>query len=111
MNTIGADCADAVVEVAALCAVWVSHKHADHCLGLPALIAARPATCRPLLVIGPWAVREWLAEVRAAFPLAPPHVPSRCRLLVPPPLVSSLPCQSFLFIDPQARTIHRLSEA
>ena len=38
--------------VAALAAVWVSHKHADHLLGLPALLAARPRQAPPLLVIG-----------------------------------------------------------
>ena len=44
----------AVAQVAALAAVWVSHRHADHMLGLPALLAARPPSAPPLLVIGAW---------------------------------------------------------
>lgn len=38
------------VQVSRLCAVWVSHKHADHMLGLPALLQARSDSDRPLLV-------------------------------------------------------------
>ena len=33
-----------------LCAVWVSHKHADHMLGLPAILQARAPGDEPLLV-------------------------------------------------------------
>uniref|UniRef100_A0A061RVH9 ribonuclease Z n=1 Tax=Tetraselmis sp. GSL018 TaxID=582737 RepID=A0A061RVH9_9CHLO len=55
----------AVAEVAALTAIWISHKHADHCLGVPALLAARPSSCRPLLVIGPWEIGNWLQEAVA----------------------------------------------
>ena len=32
-----------------LCAVWVSHKHADHMLGLPGILSARSADQPPLL--------------------------------------------------------------
>lgn len=44
-------------QVAALRCVWVSHKHADHTLGLAGLLAARPASAAPLLVrvhVLPW---------------------------------------------------------
>ena len=37
------------VQVDRLCAVWVSHKHADHMLGLPGILAARSADQPPLL--------------------------------------------------------------
>ena len=42
----------ALQQVAALAAVWISHKHADHLLGLPALLAARPRQAPPLIIIG-----------------------------------------------------------
>ena len=38
------------VQVDALGAVWVSHKHADHMLGLPGILSARSANQPPLLV-------------------------------------------------------------
>lgn len=44
--------AGAAAQVASLAAVWVSHRHADHMLGLPALLAARPPSAPPLLIIG-----------------------------------------------------------
>lgn len=50
-------------QVAALRCVWVSHKHADHALGLSGLLAARPAGAPPLLVVGPWAVKRWLQRL------------------------------------------------
>eukprot|EP00198_Chlamydomonas_reinhardtii_P009600 XP_001698937.1 beta-lactamase protein [Chlamydomonas reinhardtii] len=43
----------AAAQVAALALVWLSHKHPDHILGLPALLEARPADAPPLLVVGP----------------------------------------------------------
>lgn len=45
--------AAAAAQVAALAAVWISHRHADHMLGLPAVLVARPPHAPPLLVIGP----------------------------------------------------------
>eukprot|EP00873_Tetraselmis_striata_P001973 jgi/Tetstr1/422237/TSEL_013089.t1 len=74
-NTIGQlrrahGSAGAAAEVAALAAVWISHKHADHCLGLPALLSARPPSCGPLLVVGPWAVKQWLQEVASHMGLS-----------------------------------------
>ncbi len=42
----------AAAQAAALAAVLISHKHADHVLGVPALLAARPAGSPPLIVIG-----------------------------------------------------------
>lgn len=44
--------AAAAAQVAALAAVWLSHRHADHMLGLPALLAARALAAPPLVVIG-----------------------------------------------------------
>ena len=40
----------APVQVDALCAVWISHKHADHMLGLLGILKARSANTPPLLV-------------------------------------------------------------
>lgn len=44
--------AAAAQQVAGLAAVWISHRHADHMLGLPCLLAHRPRRCPPLLIIG-----------------------------------------------------------
>ncbi len=38
------------VQVNSLALVWISHKHADHMLGLPAILAARHASSPPLQV-------------------------------------------------------------
>ena len=38
------------VQVSSLALVWISHKHADHMLGLPAILAARHASTPPLQV-------------------------------------------------------------
>ena len=40
----------AVLQVAELAAVWVSHRHADHMAGLPGILAARSSAKPPLLV-------------------------------------------------------------
>ena len=42
----------AAAQAAALAAVLVSHKHADHVLGIPALLAARPRDSPPLVIVG-----------------------------------------------------------
>ena len=56
-----------------LAAAWCSHRHADHCLGLAGVVAARAAgraaaglPPTPLPIIGPHAVRRWLADLAAA---------------------------------------------
>ncbi|KAK9853084.1 hypothetical protein WJX84_003438 [Apatococcus fuscideae] len=54
---------DAVEQVASLACIWISHKHSDHLLGLPGLLSARPASCPPLLVVGPPAAKAWLQEL------------------------------------------------
>ncbi len=59
-------CVCARVQVAALRCVWVSHRHADHCLGLAGLLAARPGGAEPLLVAGPRELGPWLAHLEAA---------------------------------------------
>ncbi|CAL5221692.1 g3928 [Coccomyxa viridis] len=56
-------------QVDRLCAVWVSHKHADHMLGLPGILSARSADQPPLLVVGPAAAGVWLASIAAFMQL------------------------------------------
>lgn len=48
--------------VNSLAAVWISHKHADHCLGLPCIIAARSPQRPPLTLVLPAAVWSWIRE-------------------------------------------------
>ncbi len=48
--------------------VFVSHKHADHILGLPALLAARAPHAPPLLVVGPWEAARWLGSIGRHHP-------------------------------------------
>lgn len=43
--------------------MWLSHKHADHILGLPALLEARPLDSPPLLVVGPQEAADWLRAI------------------------------------------------
>ena len=45
--------------------VWISHKHADHHLGLCLLLAKRPSECDPLAIVCPAPIISWLAEVSA----------------------------------------------
>ncbi|EFJ39949.1 hypothetical protein VOLCADRAFT_100314 [Volvox carteri f. nagariensis] len=71
----------AVEAVSDLAVVWISHKHPDHCLGLPGLLEARgraaaaaaraavrkeaasaPPLLPPLLVVGPAEVGQWLSR-------------------------------------------------
>ena len=50
--------------------VWVSHMHADHHLGLPALLEARARLApgaKPLLVVGPNLLQTWLRRAAAAL--------------------------------------------
>jgi len=53
--------------------VWISHIHADHHVGLPALLAARTRLlgpeCPPLLVIGPRPLRRALGSYAALEPM------------------------------------------
>lgn len=57
---LGPGAAQACVD--ALAAVWVSHKHGDHCLGLPAVIARRSPQRPPLTVALPATVWQWLSS-------------------------------------------------
>ncbi|KAH7618880.1 putative tRNAse Z TRZ4, mitochondrial [Nannochloris sp. 'desiccata'] len=53
--------------------VWISHIHADHHVGLPALLAARTRLlgpeCPPVLVIGPRPLRRALGSYAALEPM------------------------------------------
>lgn len=48
--------------VNSLVAVWISHKHADHCLGLPGILAARSPQRPPLILALPAIVWDWIRE-------------------------------------------------
>ncbi|KAL6752937.1 beta-lactamase-like protein [Haematococcus lacustris] len=61
LRWLGQESADALL--ADLRCVWISHKHADHCLGLAQLLEARPQSLPPLLVVGPRAVQHWLQHL------------------------------------------------
>lgn len=84
--------------------IWISHKHADHLLGLLGILSVAhhwkirsgAPGAEPLLVIGPSAVRDWLREAcRAMGDKAPAYnfvhamafnekrAPARARLLHP----------------------------
>ena len=54
--------------LAGLGAIWVSHPHADHHLGLPALLAARRRLAAPpVALMAPWPVLRFLADYGRAF--------------------------------------------
>ncbi|KAL0053601.1 hypothetical protein WJX82_008144 [Trebouxia sp. C0006] len=53
-------------QVNSLALVWISHKHADHMLGLPAILAARHTSCPPLQVVGPSEAAKWLSDISTA---------------------------------------------
>ena len=74
---LGDAATDAVVR--RLAAVWISHAHADHALGLRALVAARGkhtagrsgggdcgALLPPLAIVGPRSIERWLARSQPA---------------------------------------------
>lgn len=42
--------------------VWLSHKHADHVLGMLSIIHAYPTEAPKLTIIGPSAVKRWISE-------------------------------------------------
>lgn len=47
--------------------VWISHKHADHVLGIVSIIATRSEGGPDLLVVGSTAVHKWLVEVNHVY--------------------------------------------
>ena len=50
-------------------AVWISHPHADHHLGLPGLLTARKAHQeKPIILMAPAPVLRWLAEYEIVDP-------------------------------------------
>jgi ribonuclease Z len=64
-------------------AVWISHPHADHHLGLPSLLAERkrlaPDEPSPVLM-APWPVLRWLGDYAAVYaPLMDAYVPVECQ--------------------------------
>ncbi|GLI68411.1 hypothetical protein VaNZ11_012799 [Volvox africanus] len=64
-------CRGAMEEVASLELIWISHKHPDHLLGLPALLEARGRGRRqmaPLLVVGPAEAGQWLDKLAPLHP-------------------------------------------
>ena len=64
-------------------AVWISHPHADHHLGLPSLLSERkrlaPDKPAPVLM-APWPVLRWLGDYAAVYaPLMDAYVPVECQ--------------------------------
>jgi ribonuclease BN (tRNA processing enzyme) len=79
-----------------LAAIWVSHRHADHCLGVAGVLAAavgeeEEGGCahqhHPLAIIGPHAVRRWLADLVAAGAVRPGSYTFTHAASPPPPHV------------------------
>ncbi len=70
-----------MLQVDSLCAVWISHKHADHMLGLPGILQARSAGSPPLLVsVAPTCLTLWppcdsdvISEVQNPFYITTPY--------------------------------------
>ncbi|GIM10126.1 hypothetical protein Vretimale_13897 [Volvox reticuliferus] len=61
----------AMEQVASLELIWISHKHPDHLLGLPALLEARGKGRRQmtsLLVVGPSEAGRWLDKLAPLYP-------------------------------------------
>ena len=46
-------CLGTWLQVSGLCCIWLSHKHADHVLGLEQILSNRPPDSPVLLVVGP----------------------------------------------------------
>lgn len=67
--------AAAAAAVAGLRAVWISHHHPDHMLGVPGVLAARPKHAPPLALVGPKALQEWIR--RAPLPPVAARRPHR----------------------------------
>lgn len=43
--------------------IWISHQHADHCAGIPGILARRDEALPPLMIFGPPAVFKWLKTI------------------------------------------------
>jgi len=50
----------ALKKLSSLSCLWISHKHADHLLGLVSLLHNRPPSSKRLLLIGPHVAFKWL---------------------------------------------------
>lgn len=83
----GAHAADDLVR--ALRCIWISHIHADHHVGLPALLAARTRLlgpdCPPLLVLGPRPLRRALTAYAQLEPMRFRFVEASATAGPPPP--------------------------
>lgn len=58
---------EAIKRLSSMKAVWVSHRHADHMSGILQILIQYPLGYPPLLIVGPWALRDWLQD--AALPV------------------------------------------
>jgi ribonuclease BN (tRNA processing enzyme) len=61
----------AAAVLAGLRAIWISHPHADHYLGLPRVLSERqkvvPVGTPPLLLMAPGSVSRWLAQYEGVY--------------------------------------------